>query len=901
MDSLAAFNEHVAMKYQLYNGLFLTLPFEGLSDAGIMLPIFNSYAREHLQRGRSPIEIVDRFFEEKLSGLDARQRTATLFKFMQMVERQVVLFDAIEDASYDRVRDVDGPGSLRDLLGRLESLDRRSDLTDMLEEYRVRLVLTAHPTQFYPDEILGIITDLGAAVTGGDLKQINDLLLQMGKTRFKNKAKPTPLDEAKSLLWFMENIFYRVLPDIHRRLLEATDLGASERVNHPSPVELGFWPGGDRDGNPFVTSELTVRIGHILRESVLSLYERDMQRLIRRLTFDGVVERIEEIAERLHYTREPYTVVPGSSDDDGSPGGCRDMSERGYDSVERFRDDLIDLREQVGRDHGGLFVHLVDDLIYKTQLFGFHFATMDIRQDSRVHGRLVEEIVALLARYGAEKGHTVRVGAGDAGNVPDYTTLSVEKRLALIEEISDLFPLDRDILDDLPEEGIAGETIRSLRAARYMQELNGERGVHRYIISNTRSSANVLEVWLLAQCAGWPSGDIALDLVPLFETIDDLERATEIMDELFTVPLYRNHLERRGGVQTIMLGFSDGTKDGGYMTANWNIYRAKQRLTEVTRRHGFRVVFFDGRGGPPARGGGNTHKFYRSLGRNIESREIHLTIQGQTISSKYGVESAANHNVEQMVSAGLECSLFPENNYELSADDIELLEELSSASIEAYRELKNHPRFVEYLLDCSPLRYYGMTNIGSRPTSRSPSSDFRLEDLRAIPFVGSWSQLKQNVPGYFGLGSGIEAIRRRGRGDDLGRLYRKSLFFRTLIENAMQSLRKTYFPLTYHFQRDERFRDIWKRIFDEAQRTIREVKEVSGQHDLLETEPVIRKSIELREQMVLPSLVIQHYALGRLREAGAGERTLDDNETVLYEKMIVKSLAAGVNASRNAV
>lgn len=900
MDSLEAFEEHVAMKYQLYNGLFLTLPFEGLSDAGIMLPIFNNYARDHLQRGRSPREIVERFFEEKMSGASEEQKTETLFKFMQMVERQVVLFDAIEDASYSRIRDVQGAGSLRDMLGRVETLGLEQKLGDTLETYRVRLVLTAHPTQFYPDEILGIITDLGDAVSEGNLKHINDLLLQMGKTRFKNKKKPTPLDEARSLLWFMENIFYTVMPDIHRRLMEATDRSDEQRLTSRSPVELGFWPGGDRDGNPFVTSELTVKIGHLLRQSILGLYQQDMQRLLRRLTFDGVLERLEEISERLRFTRDPYIIGPGQ--EDGSEAGCRDMSDRGYGNVEEFRSDLLELRLRVESDHDGLFIHLVDDLLYKTQVFGFHFATMDIRQHAGVHETLVGEIAELLVRYGVDDGVSLeRLSEfSDENGALNYLELPHEKRVALVQELSELFPLKREILDDLSE-GISTDTIRSLRAVSRMQKLNGERGVHRYIISHTRNAAHVLEVWLLAQCAGRPGDTVALDLVPLFESIEDLEQAPRIMDELYTVPLYRSHLERRGGIQTIMLGFSDGTKDGGYMTANWKIYRAKQKLTEISHRHGFSAVFFDGRGGPPARGGGNTHKFYRSLGRQIDSREIHLTVQGQTISSKYGVPEAASHNIEQIVSAGLESHLFPHENYELSSEDIELLDELSAASMVGYRDLKDHPKFVEYLLECSPLRYYGMTNIGSRPTSRSPSSSFSLDDLRAIPFVGAWSQLKQNVPGFYGLGRGIQILEESGSSEELAQLYEKSLFVRTLVENAMQSLRKTFFPLTYHLQRDEQFQEIWKKIFDESQRTVQGIKRLSGQEDLLETDPVVRRSIELREQIVLPSLVIQHYGLDNLRRVSEQDDSSSDERIVTLEKMVVKSLAAGVNASRNAV
>ncbi|MFW6253218.1 MAG: phosphoenolpyruvate carboxylase, partial [bacterium] len=508
-------------------------------------------------------------------------------------------------------------------------------------------------------------------------------------------------------------------------------------------------------------------------------------------------------------------------------------------------------------------------------------------------------LVDLLAQYCSDKGQPIQT-LSSTGSRRSYTDLGVGERLALVEELSDLFPLDREILDDL-DEGVSRDTIQSLRAARSIQHLNGERGVHRYIISNTRNAANVMEVWLLAQLAGWSAAESSLDIVPLFETVDDLERAREVMDTLYSMPLYRKHLSSRHSTQTIMLGFSDGTKDGGYMTANWKIFRAKQELTDVSRRHGFRVVFFDGRGGPPARGGGNTHKFYRSLGRNIESRELHLTIQGQTISSKYGTPPAATHNMEQLVSAGVDAALFPEDVYDLGVEDRALLDELSAKCNTAYRNLKAHPDFIAYLLECSPLQYYGMTNIGSRPTSRSTSSEFSFSDLRAIPFVGAWSQLKQNVPGFYGLGTGLSMIRQNGREDEIRNLYRRSLFFRTLVENAMQALQKTRFSLTHYIQRDKRFGEIWTMVFEEAQLTIQEIKNVSGQSFLLENDPVIRRSIELREQVVFPSLVIQRYALDQLRARDAGDKEYSDDEAVSFEKLIVKSLAANVNASRNAV
>jgi phosphoenolpyruvate carboxylase len=351
------------------------------------------------------------------------------------------------------------------------------------------------------------------------------------------------------------------------------------------------------------------------------------------------------------------------------------------------------------------------------------------------------------------------------------------------------------------------------------------------------------------------------------------------------------------------------------VTANYSIYRAKERLTEVSKKHGFDVVFFDGRGGPPARGGGNTHKFYRSFGNRIDSHEIHLTVQGQTISSKYGTIPAARHNLEQLVSAGLENNLFPENCYDLTEHDRSVMDEFSSVANDAYQKLKGHPRFLSYLEHMTPLSYYGQTNIGSRPARRSRSKELSLDDLRAIPFVGAWSQMKQNVPGYYGLGSAIQRFVRNGQIDELRRLYGNSLFFRTLIENAMQSLSKASFPLTYYLRRDPDYGDFWKMLYDEMQLSVRGIQETANVASLLDNEPVTRESIRMREDIVLPLQVIQQFALACIRDIDAGTeppgggwhyRTAEGApETAevrtLLSKLVLKSLAPSVNASRNAV
>ncbi|MFO8063113.1 MAG: phosphoenolpyruvate carboxylase [Spirochaetota bacterium] len=885
MQRLDTFEEHVGLKYQIYNGLFLDLPYHQVRQSGIMLPLFTSYCRERLEEGDAPERILEEFFRERMGDPDFEELRDIIFKFMQIVERQVVLFDAIEDAAFGRIHDIEGTGSLKDVLGRIEAEDKTEEYRQFLQEYRVRMVLTAHPTQFYPDEVLAIITDLGEAILSDNLQEIYDLLLQMGKTRFKNKEKPTPLDEAKSLLWFLENVFYDILPEVQDRMWRATGDDFAEIAGSRPNLELGFWPGGDRDGNPFVTSDLTVEIGNLLRSSILRRYQSDLSALSRRLTFPGIVEPMETIAEKLRFTLYPLIRIQGV--DGYEEQACEDASDQAYQSAEQFVADLAEVRDSLKRDHLGLFAERVESLLAKVRVFGFHFATMDIRQDSRVH----RDVVAELMRH---------IGPRTEKHFPfdRYAEAPLAERIAMLHAVAKILPIREDVTPML-EDGTARDTILSIRAAKLLQDTNGERAVHRYVISNTRDAANVLEVWLLAQCAAMEDRVIALDIVPLFETIDDLVGAPDIMDMLYRDSLYSDHLQRRGGFQTIMVGFSDGTKDGGYVTANWQIFRAKERLTEISRGHGVRVAFFDGRGGPPGRGGGNTHKFYRSLARTIANEEIHLTVQGQTISSKYGNPDAARFNVEQLVSAGMENNLFPQRTATLREQDVALLDKLSDEALRSYRKLREHPAFLDYLQEMTPLSYYGKTNIASRPTSRSGAQRLSLEDLRAIPFVGAWSQMKQNVPGFYGFGTALATLLAEGEEEALQELYRRSLFFRTLVENAMQSLSKTYYPLTQFLADTETYGEFRNMLHDEARQTEELLTRVAEQDRLLGADPVLRSSIQTRERMVLPLLVIQQWALAKTRRIRRGEETPGDQG--LYERIIVKSLAASVNASRNAV
>ena len=332
-----------------------------------------------------------------------------------------------------------------------------------------------------------------------------------------------------------------------------------------------------------------------------------------------------------------------------------------------------------------------------------------------------------------------------------------------------------------------------------------------------------------------------------------MQNSENIMRSLFEMPTYRKHLKQRRNTQTIMLGFSDGTKDGGYLMANWSIFKTKEKLSALCKRYNIKAIFFDGRGGPPARGGGKTHKFYATQSETIANNEIQLTVQGQTITSKYGTKEHFINNMEQMLTAGLSNKFFAEGN-KISDKSRKIIEELAQISFEKYQKLKNHKKFLPYLEKKSTLKYYGETKIGSRPAKRGSKNKLEFEDLRAISFVGSWSQLKQNVPGYFGVGTALKKIADRGKLGELKKLFNEVPFFKVLMLNSMMSLSKCNFELTAYFKKDKEFKDFWNILYNEYKLSREMLLKISGFDELMEEEPVSGSSIAIREQIVLPLL-----------------------------------------------
>jgi phosphoenolpyruvate carboxylase len=852
----AQYEQIVGARYNIYNSLFLNLPFHHILRTGTLLPLLHQYCEAGFEQGDSAKDIVKKFFADLVPHASEKDQFDLLFNFIQYVERQVALFDSIEDSEFLQINDVRGKGSVSSLLFQAKLENKVEQLKAKLEEFSLRIVLTAHPTQFYPGHVLGILTDLERSIREHDLDQINLLLQQLGKTGFINKEKPTPYDEAVSLCWYLENVFYHSIPKIVSSLLEGLQLPVSEWKNDRLIV-IGFWPGGDRDGNPFVTSEITLKVAARLQEAILKCYFRDARYLRRRLTFEGVDKPMIDIERKLG------EMVAGRG--------------KAYKHVSELLIELQGIRTTLVQKHDSLFVDILDAFTLKVRIFGFHFASLDIRQDSRKHDAVWEAILSKL--HAEQKGISF-----DA-----YSKLTDQ------DKIKHLLSLKADIGSLTFGDPLVTDTINSVKAIAAIQQNNGAAGSHRYVISNCQHALHVIEVFTLGRLLIGKGEDLSLDVVPLFETIDDLAHAPGIMEELYSIPVYREHLTRRKNKQSIMLGFSDGTKDGGYLRANWSIFRAKEELTAVSRKNGLKALFFDGRGGPPARGGGNTHDFYASLGDTIENEEVQITIQGQTISSNFGKESSSKYNLEQLLSAGLIGDVFKHSDNKLSNEDKKLLDELAEEGYQAYLKLKLDSKFVPYLEKVTPLSFFGDSNIGSRPVKRNASDALKFEDLRAIPFVGAWAQMKQNIPGFYGVGSAITRLIEKGKGDQLKNLYKNSLFFRTLMGNSMMSMTKTYYKATTYLGSDPEFGDFWKKMFSEYELSKKQALEISGLTDLMGNNPNIRDSVKLRERIVLPLIAIQQFALMNLRTSG----NLSAEDETRYRKLIIRCMFGIINAARN--
>ncbi|MEN8122393.1 MAG: phosphoenolpyruvate carboxylase [Bacteroidota bacterium] len=841
--NITAFEKQVKNKFNVYNSLFLNLPFRKVSNIGMLIPLLHRVCKKGLDSGKDPQEIIELFFSKHTSRETEEKQIDFMFQVIQYVERQIVLFDSVEDAAFADIQRDGNRLSIQDFIQLVEGRKSQDNIAEKLSTFSARIVFTAHPTQFYPPSVLDIISKLRSHITKNDINNIDLSLQQLGMTSFINSQKPTPFDEAKNIIYFLRNVYYDAIGNLYNYIKKS--IGNIE-FNNTNIIKLGFWPGGDRDGNPFVTSDITMAVADELRMSLMKCYYYDIKDLEGKMTFREVESIIADLRTKLYPTLFDSTKIV---------------------DYKYILNQLNKVKETVINNYNSLYVEELNNFIDKVNIFKNHFAVLDIRQDHSVHKKTVE---AILIEDGVIKE-----------NIYELDHESVIEILLHHEVILEPDDFEEDIIKD---------TIKTITQLKTIQNKNGEEGSNRYIISNSEDIFSVLFVYALFRWCGWGKEEITFDIIPLFESMEGMRNSESIMQSLFDIPEYRSHVSQRQNKQTMMLGFSDGTKDGGYLRANWSIFETKEKLSAVCNQYDIKALFFDGRGGPPARGGGKSHQFYASQSQEIANHEIQLTIQGQTITSKYGTKEHFEYNFEQLLTAGLSNSIFKEEN-KVSEKSRQIIEDLANLSFEKYDALKKHKMFIPYLENKSTLKYYGQANIGSRPAKRGNKKKLELKDLRAISFVGSWNQLSQNVPGYFGIGTAIQTLVNEGKLNDLKELFRKVPFFKTLILNSMMSLSKSNFALTSYISKDKDYKDFWSILYKEYELSKEMVLLISGYNILMEEEPVTRSSIEIRERIVLPLQVIQQYALQKIEQNSSYKAT--------YEKIVRRSLYGNINASRN--
>jgi phosphoenolpyruvate carboxylase len=780
-------------------------------------------------------------------------------------------------------------------------------LASLLERLEVQPVFTAHPTEARRASVLvhlREVADLLAALNAPQAtpeerrRAVQGLLARitvLWQTDEVRSRRPSPLDEVLGGLYYLERSAWAVAPVLFRDLQEAVEEAVPEAKGAVRPfLRFGSWMGADRDGHPLVTTEVTQRTLELQRERVLRLYQQEVAALARELSVStrrarvseeliasaqADLQELQELGPDLPPATEPYrrklhaVLERLRRTADGSPGG--------YASPQEFLRDLELVRESLEANQGGRVAGgRLQDLVVRVRTFGFHFASLDLRQESGVHGRVVAQ---LLRR---------------AGVVEDYLALPEPERTALLARLLVGPPVPLD-----PEDPEAAQVVRLFQALPGWQERFGQEACQTYIVSLTEGPSDVLEVlWLAAQVGlfRYGAGEVTsrLHVVPLFERIEELRRCGEIVDTLLRTPPYRAHLAAWGNLQEVMLGYSDSNKDGGYLAANWALYRAQRVLPEVARRHGCMVRLFHGRGGAIGRGGGPTERAILAQPPEALDGRLKLTEQGEVLAARYSNPRVARRHLEQLTSALLRACLVNSHHPEPARRERweAVMEELAERSRVAYRALVyDDPDFPTYFAQATPIAEIARLNVASRPPARGRLD--RVEDLRAIPWVFSWTQTRTNLPGWYGLGSALDGFARADPGAmaELRAMYAGWPFFRSVVDNAQISLgtadlevARLYAELVEDTAVRER---IYGRIREEFDLTVRRVLEVTGQRELLENSPVLQRSVRLRNPYVDPMNYLQ---VRLLRERRARP---EDPEVAELLHHTVNGVAAGLQTT----
>ena len=824
-------------------------------------------------------------------------RAFTAYFYLANVAEQVHRIDQLGidelglTATVDRVLDAAvEPALLAGVLGRLE----------------VRPVFTAHPTEAARRSILSktvVLADLieeRLTAADSELDRIDrrtaEMIDQIWQTDELRLQKPNPVDEARSALYYLIQIAGEVMPDLGESVaVQLARLGANAI---PSPIRFGSWVGGDRDGNPGVTPETTL-------ETLLLHHDRGLRHLIalieelsEELSVSDLLAPIsDEMRESLEHDREsladvwqrehrrtasePYRLKCSYiharliNTNERLQRGLGHVKGVDYSHPREVIEDLDLMADSLMRSRGELIaLGAVARVRRAVETFGFQVATLDIREHSSKHRETITELFSLVDF--------------------DYEGLEVDGRLATLSaELEGTRPLS-GITTELTEE--SARTLGTFRAIREAKKRYGEQVIESYIISMTESAADVLEAAILAREAGLVDlrrGVASVGFVPLVETIDDLRNAGSLLEDLFSNEQYRQILGIQGDSQEVMLGYSDSNKEGGITTSQWEIYKAQRAMRNVSERHGIHLRLFHGRGGTIGRGGGPTHAAILAQPYGTVDGDLKVTEQGEVISEKYGHPDIAARNLELALASVLESSLLHRQSRkpkETLDRWTEAMDSLSSEAHAAYRDFVGHPSLVPYFLTSTPVEELGRLNLGSRP-SRRPGGVGGVEDLRAIPWVFGWTQTRQIVPGWFGVGSGIRAARKAGFGEVLAEMAEEWGFFQTFLSNVEMTLAKTDLDIAGRYVSSlvpVEHRGLLDLIRTEYELATEEVLSLRKETVLLDDLPLLKRTLGVRDIYLDPINYLQVSLLGRSR---GGESSDALNRALL---LTVNGIAAGM-------
>jgi phosphoenolpyruvate carboxylase len=779
-------------------------------------------------------------------------------------------------------------------------------LAEVVARLEMRPVFTAHPTEAARRSILTKTVHMAELIErrldspDADLVLIDnrtaELIDQIWQTDELRLEKPNPVEEARSALYYLVQIASKVMPALSEKVaLELARLGV---VAGRSPIRFGSWVGGDRDGNPGVTPEITL-------ETLVLQHDRGIRHLIElieeladelsvserlapmsdelRASLDSDRELLPEVWQResRRTASEPYRLKCSYirarllNTNRRLQQGTPHVQGLDYAHPEDLSTDLDLMSDSLSRSRGELIAHgAVSRVRRAVETFGFQVAILDVREHASRHREAINELFSM-------------VGV-------DYRAMTADQRSDVLSaELKGTRPLS-GLTTTLSEE--ADLTLGTFGAIREAQDLYGDQVIESYIISMTESVSDVLEAAVLAREAGLIDlrrGIARIGLVPLVETIDDLRSAGALLEGLFGDPQYRKILELRGDSQEVVLGYSDSNKEGGITTSQWEIYKAQRSMRNVAERHGIHLRLFHGRGGTIGRGGGPTHAAILAQPYGTVDGELKVTEQGEVISEKYGHPAIAARNLELALSSVVESSLLHRRSRkpkETLARWTETMDFLSAEAYSSYREFVQHPSLVPYFLTSTPVEELGRLNLGSRP-SRRPGGVGGIEDLRAIPWVFGWTQTRQIVPGWFGVGTGIRSARKAGYGEVLDEMAREWGFFQTFLSNVEMTLAKTDLDIAGRYVTSlvaDDHRGLLDLVRVECELTTEEILALRRQPDLLGDLPLLKRTLSVRDVYLDPINYLQVSLLARSRAGEVG----DDLDRALL--LTVNGIAAGM-------